>query len=77
MELALLIAFAIAAASGTVIAYLLINRQRASSKLNVYGRPPGTKPLIAFVCPDCLHRSYAQQHINTRFCLKCDKSFPE
>ena len=60
-----------------MIAYLLVDRHSARFELDTYGRPSGIKPLISFVCPDCLHRSYAQQHIRDRFCLKCNKSFPE
>ncbi|WP_404711458.1 hypothetical protein [Sphingomonas sp. MMS24-J13] len=77
MVLGLFIALAIAAAGGTVIAYLLVDRHRARYKLDTYGRPSGIKPAKSFVCPDCLHRSYAEQHIRERFCLKCGKSFPE
>jgi hypothetical protein len=75
MEIGLLMAFAVAAAIATMIAYLINDRHRARYTLDTYSRPPGGKPLKSFVCPDCLHRSYAPQHIRDRFCLKCDKSF--
>jgi hypothetical protein len=77
MELGLLIAFAIAAAGCTVFAYLLTDRHRAQHRLDTYARPPGLKPLTSFSCPDCLHRSYAPVHVRERFCIRCNKSFPE
>ncbi len=77
MAIGLLIAFAIVAAGGIVLAFLLVDRHRARYRLDNYGRPPGIKPLTSFVCPDCLHRSYAPQHVRDRYCLNCNKSFPE
>jgi hypothetical protein len=77
MGLGLFIAFAIAAAGGTVVAYLLFARHRARFQLDNYGRRPGLTRLTSFACPECLHRSYAPQHVRDRFCIRCNKSFPE
>jgi hypothetical protein len=77
MELGLLLGVAIVIAIGMAIASLVADRQRARYRLDTYARPPGTRPLSAFVCPACLHRSYAAQHVRDRYCLKCDKSFPK
>ena len=54
------------------LGYLWISRHAARSRLENYGRPPGMKPLEAFVCPTCLHRSYAPQHVRDRYCVKCE-----
>jgi hypothetical protein len=76
MELGILLAIAAAVSIATAVVYLLVDRHRARYKLDNYGRPPGIKPLSSFVCPSCLHRSYAPQHIRDRYCMKCDTSHP-
>jgi hypothetical protein len=77
MEFGILMVFAMAATTVVAIVYLIIEHHRARYKLDNYGRPPGIKPLTSFVCPACLHRSYAPQHVFDRFCMKCNKSFPK
>jgi hypothetical protein len=77
MAFGLFIALAIIAAAGTVLAYLLVERLRAQHRLDTYARQPGGKPLTSFACPDCLHRTYAPQHVRDRFCIRCNKSFPK
>lgn len=77
MELGILLGLAMVISAGIGVGYLLIERQRARYKLDNYARPPGIKPLSSFVCPDCLHRSYAPKHIEQRYCQRCDKSFVE
>ncbi len=77
MEMGVFAVLAIVAAGVAVISYILLERHRARYKLDNYGRPPGIKPLVSFVCPDCLHRSYAPQHVRDRFCLRCNLHFPE
>jgi len=77
MELGLLLGFAVVVAIGIAIASIVADRQRARYTLDTYARPAGIKPLAAFVCPDCLHRSYAVHHIRDRYCLKCNKRFPK
>ncbi len=77
MELGILLAIAAIVSVGTGIGYLVMERHRARYKLDTYGRPPGIKPLSSFVCPECMHRTYAPQHIANRYCIKCEKSFPK
>jgi hypothetical protein len=77
MELGILLAIAAIASIGTAVGYLLLERHQARFKLDNYGRPPGVKPLKSFVCPTCLKRSYAPQHIKDRYCAKCNRSYPE
>jgi hypothetical protein len=57
-------------------AYLLIERNRARYTLDTYNRPEGVKPLASFVCPECLRRTYAPQHIHGRYCPRCERNFP-
>ena len=77
MELGILLGIAIVASIATAVSYLLLERHKARFKLDNYGRPPGIKPLSSFVCPTCLNRTYAPQHIKDRYCMKCDRSYPE
>jgi hypothetical protein len=77
MELGILLAIAAGVSIGTAVVYLVMERHRARYKLDNYGRPPGIKPLSSFVCPTCLHRTYAPQHIANRYCIKCQTSSPK
>ncbi len=45
--------------------------------LDNYGRHPGQARLASFSCPTCLHRSYARSHIERRYCVRCDRTYPE
>ena len=52
-----------------------ISQQRAAIELANYGG--SLRQPRSFVCRICFHRSYAASHIERRYCVKCDKSFPD
>ena len=56
---------------------LVVIKHEGRIELDHYGRYRGSSAAKSFVCPDCLHRSYAPSHILKRWCARCAKSFPE
>jgi hypothetical protein len=56
---------------------LVVMKHKGQIELDHYGKYRGTGRASSFVCPDCLHRSYAPSHVARRWCAPCAKSFPE
>ena len=56
---------------------LAFMKHKSRVQLDHYGKYRGSAPAKSFVCPECLHRSYAPSHIARRWCARCAKSYPE
>ena len=56
---------------------LAVIKHKGRIELDHYGKYRGGAAARSFVCPDCLHRSYAPSHIAKRWCARCEKDFPE
>jgi len=57
------------------VAAIYLSKARAGQELASYGSC--RRPLTSFVCAICLHRSYAVTHIKQRYCVKCDRFYPD
>lgn len=72
----LIAAAAVFLVSASIFIFMIsIVKQRAAVELANYGG--SLRQPRSFVCRICFHRTYAESHIKQRYCVKCDKSFPE
>jgi len=56
-------------------AAISVFRHKAAAELANYSG--SGRQLSSFVCKVCMHRSYAKSHIERRYCVRCDKCYPE
>jgi hypothetical protein len=56
---------------------LLFMKRTGQVELDHYGKDRGSGPAKSFVCPACLHRTYAASHVAERWCTRCNKNHPE
>jgi len=73
----LVIGAAVAVCLITPFVMLLTMKHKARVELDHYSKYRGSGPAKSFVCPECLRRTYAPSHVARRWCVQCDKSFPE
>ena len=75
-EMFLIVIAAVLVGSVFICVFLVsVSKHRSAAELAHYGG--SLRQPRSFVCGICLHRSYAESHIKRRYCVKCDKHFPD
>ena len=75
--LAILTASTAIIAPSLAIVLFMAHRAKRQKAMELARYGACRRPLTSFVCKTCLHRSYAATHVRLRYCVQCDKYYPD